>query len=125
MHENVRVTVGKISLELPASLIEGRDTAIDSAARVFEGGGLRVIVDQGPFANRLDSYIGLPDYREESRDIDGAVGRTVSFREPAQGTSTLAVHVPAPVPLTVVIEADGDVAEATPREIIDSLRWTG
>lgn len=121
--EKVRVTVGSVSLELPAEAVKGQDAAIDSAAGVFEGAGLRIIVDQGPFANRLDSFAGLPEYRQESREVSGTTGHAVSFRSPDRGTSTTAIHLPAPKFATVVVEAEPQVPPQVPPQIIDSLRW--
>ena len=121
--EKVRVAVGNVSLELPVSVVRGQGAPVDSAAGVFEGSGLRIIVDQGPFANRLDAYAGLPDYQQQKTDVAGTMGRTVSFRSPEQDTSTIAVHVPAPKLVTVVVEAKPDVPKQVSEQIINSLRW--
>ena len=121
--EKVRVAVGNVSVELPASVVQGQDAPVDSAARVFAGGGMRIIVDQGPFANRLDAYAGLPDYQQQNKDFGGTTARTISFRTPERGTSTVAIHVPAPKFVTVVVEADSDVPKQVSEQIINSLRW--
>lgn len=121
--KKVRVSVGSVSLELPASVVKGQDTPVDSVASVFEGGGVRIIVDQGPFANRLDSYAGHPEYQQDSKEVDGTAARTISFRSPERGTSTVAIHVPAPKYVTVVVEAEPDVPRQVSEEIINSLRW--
>jgi hypothetical protein len=111
-----------VSLELPALVVKRQDTSIDSAGGVFEGGGMMVIVDQGPFVDRLDSYVGLPDFREDTKEVAGTTGRKVFFRNPDRGTYTIGVHVPAPKHLTVVIHADASIPESVAEEIIDSLR---
>ena len=121
--EKVRVAIGNITLELPAAIGKRPDVSIDSTAGVFEGAGLRIVVDQGPFANRLDSYAGLPDYREESRDAGGMTARIVSFRSADGRSFTAAIHLPAPKSATVIVEADADIPPEVPAEIIDSLRW--
>jgi catechol 2,3-dioxygenase-like lactoylglutathione lyase family enzyme len=120
--ETTRVTVGQVSLELPAALVQSAGAPIDSAAAVFEGGGLTVIVDQGPFADRLDAHAGRPDLREETREVAGATARTVFFRDPEHNTYTVGIHVPAPHYLTVVIQADAAVPEHVAHAIIDSVR---
>ena len=68
--QRVRVTVGKISLEIPAVLVKSGH-AIDSAAAMFEGNGLSVTVDEGPFASRLDSYAGRPGVTEDFKRSAG------------------------------------------------------
>jgi hypothetical protein len=120
--EKVRVAVGNISLELPASLSRGQDTPIDSAASVFSGSGVTVIVDQGPFADRLDSYAGHPEFREEIKDVAGTTSRAIYFRSPDRGTYTVATHLPEPRQVTVVVQADASVPERVPRGVIESLR---
>ncbi len=124
-NEKVQVTVGNVRLNLPAALVKSQETAIDSAAALFEGSGVTVIVDQGPFADRLDSYVGNPEYREEIRNIAGTTARTIFFRRPDRGTYTMAVHLPAPKLVTVVVHADASVPEQVPGEIIASLQVPG
>jgi catechol 2,3-dioxygenase-like lactoylglutathione lyase family enzyme len=116
-----RVVVGSVSLEVPAGLVP-RGKPIDSAAGMFEGHGLVVTVDQGPFTSRLDSHAGRPDYRESSREIGGVEGREVFFRDPDSATYTIALHLPAPRYVTVVVRADSSVPEAVSRRILDSVR---
>jgi hypothetical protein len=120
--EKVQVAVGNVSLELPTYLVKKQDTPIDSAASVFEGSGVTVIIDQGPFADRLDSYAGHLEFREEIKDVAGMTSRTISFQRPDRGTYTVATHIPAPKHVTVVVQADASVPEQVPREIIKSLR---
>lgn len=120
--EKVRVELGNVSLELPASLVKSPDTSIDSAGGVFEGDGLMVILDQGPFVDRLESYVGLPDFREDTKEVAGTTARRVFVRNPDRGTYTMGVHVPAPRHVTVVIHADASVPEPVAEAIIDSLR---
>lgn len=117
-----RFVVGKVSLALPASLAKRQDAPIDSATSVFEGNGLTVIVDQGPFADGLDSHAGRPGYRSELRSIAGVPGRLVSYRSPERGTYTVAARLPAPTLVTVVVEADLSVPEHVPKGIIESLQ---
>jgi len=120
--QKIRVAVGNVSLELPSSLVKRQDTPIDSAASVFEGSGVTVIVDQGPFADSLDSHAGHLEYQEEFKDIAGTTSRTISFRSHDRGTYTLATYLPAPTHVTVVVQADAYVPGWVLREIIESLR---
>lgn len=120
--EEVRVAVGNVSLELPTALVKRQDTPIDSAASVFEGSGMTVIIEQGPFADRLESQAGRPEYQEEIKNVAGTTSRTIFFRSPDHGTYTMATHLSAPKYVTVVVQADASVPEQVPREIIESLR---
>ena len=67
----VRVRVGAVSLELPVVLAPRQGTPVDSASAVFEGGGLMVLVDQGPFAPSLDADVGRPGFREVATEVGG------------------------------------------------------
>jgi len=116
------VTVGSVTLELPAVLVDARGAAIDSAAGVFEGSGLTVIVDQGPFADRLDALAGRPDYRETSARIAGKAARIVFHRGEEPGSYTVATHLPAPQSATVVVRAEASVPEPVSRAIVESLQ---
>jgi hypothetical protein len=120
--DKVRVAVGNVSLELPTVLVKREDTSIDSMGGVFEGGGVTVIVDQGPFADRLDSYAGHPEYQDGITDVAGTISRRISFRSPDRGTYTVATHLTAPRHVTVVVQAEDSVPERVPKEIIDSLQ---
>ena len=119
--ETVQVAFGNFTVDLPAALVSQRQQAVDSPAATFEGEGLKVILDAGPFADRLESHLGRPDYREELTELGGVVGRIVSFRNP-DGTETLASHVPPPASVTVVVHADASVPQHVARQIIESLR---
>jgi hypothetical protein len=123
--EKVRVAVGDVSLELPAALVQREEANVDSSAGVFEGSGLTVIVDQGPFSDPLDSHTGRPGYREEPTELAAVAGRTISYQTPEEGTYTVAAHLPPPAAVTVVVRADGSVPEHVPREIIASIRAIG
>ena len=123
--DRVRVVVGSVSLELPTALVKKGDTAIDSAAAVFEGAGLTVTVDQGPFASRLDADVGRPDYREGVQDVGGTRSRTIFFRSGDGQSVTTGVHVPAPKRVTVVIQAGKSVPEEVATAIRESVELLG
>jgi hypothetical protein len=132
--ETVRVVVGKVSVELPASLAKRPDTPIDSASAVYEGAGLIVNIDQGPFASRLDRHAGQPDYREAIETVGdtvrdtagdtprGIVRRMIFFRSPTRDTYTVATHVSAPTSVTVVVQANASVPERVANAIVESVR---
>lgn len=121
-NKTMRLTVGSVSLEIPAALAKREGTAVDSAAAAYEAPGLSVLVDQGPFADQLSSYVGRPDYRVEATEIAGAAARIVSFRTPEEKTYTVAVHVPHLNRATVVVRAADSVPEQVARAIIQSVK---
>ena len=121
-NERTRVRVGAISVEVPAQLVTSSDAPVDSPAAVLTGDGITVIIDQGPFADRMESSIGRPDRREESTHIAGVTGRIVSFRTPEEHAYTVAAVLSEPVRVTVVVRADDSVPEAQARRIIESLQ---
>lgn len=120
--DTVRVAVGGYLLDLPAVVVPGQEQAIDSGSRTFEAEGLMVLVDSGPFASRLESDIGRPDYSEQGADVGGVAGRRVSFSDPEAGTHTVGIHLPAPAYLTVVVRAEATVPQGVPEQIVNSLQ---
>ena len=117
----VRVAMGGFSLEFPASMAKQEGNPVDSVSGVFEGGGISVIIDAGPFSDRLASYTGRPDYYEEAREIAGASAHVVFFRTPEEGTYTFAAHIPGLNGLTVVIRAAESVPQQVARDIVESV----
>jgi hypothetical protein len=118
-----QITVGEVTVTLPRTLTRSPDRSVDSAAAVYEGHGVTVIVDTGPFADRLDSHVGAPGYAESTQDVAGRIARHVTYTDPTDGTRTVAVHVGAPSPATVVVRTDLSVPPETAQQIIDSVQW--
>jgi hypothetical protein len=117
----VHVRVGAVGLELPATLTARAGTPADSASAVFEGEGLTVLVDQGPFAPSLDADVGRPGYREEPTEVGGTPARLVTFDEPG-GSFTTALEIAPPNRATVVVRADGSVPRHVPLDIVRSVQ---
>ena len=117
----IHVRVGAIDLELPAVLAPRPETAVDSASAVFEGGGLFVLVDQGPFAPSLDADVGRPGFHEASELVNGWPARLVTYNDES-ATSTTALEVAGPQRVTVVIRATSDVPREVPLEIARSVQ---
>src|SRR5215211_3306988 len=101
----VHVRVGTLVLDLPAVLVPRQGTTVDSASAVFEGGGLFVLVDQGPFAPSLDADVGRPGFSEVPAEVGGSPGRLVTFVSESGTSYTTAVEVAAPRRVTVVVRA--------------------
>ncbi|MGR7025710.1 hypothetical protein [Geodermatophilus sp. URMC 62] len=118
----VPVRVGGLWLQLPAALVPGGGRAFDGPAAVFEGPGVTVVVDVGPFADRLDGHAGKPAFHEALVDVAGARGRRVTFRTPDAGTSTSALHVDAPRPFTVAVITEPSVPDAVAAGVLASVQ---
>jgi hypothetical protein len=115
-------------------MVASTDAPVDSPAAVLTGAGITVIIDQGPFADRMESSIGRPGRREEplhvagvagvagGAEVAGIAGRVVSFRTPDDHTFTVAAVLSEPARATVVVRADDSVPEPEVRRIIESLR---
>lgn len=116
----VLVRVGGLELQVPSALV-GDTAASDEPAAVFEGPGLTVVVDVGPFADPLDAHAGKPDFQEAPVRVSGARGRRVSFRAPDTGTATDALHVGGDRPFTVAVISAPAVPAAVAAEVLASV----
>jgi hypothetical protein len=114
--------VGAVSLELPAVLAPRQSTAIDSKSGVFEGGGLFVLVDQGPFAPSLDADTGRPGLHEVPVVVGGYPARLVTFDDNDMTSYTTALEVAGPQRVMVFIRARSDVPREVPLEIAHSVQ---
>jgi hypothetical protein len=117
----VHVRVGAVGLELPAGVAPCEGTPADSASAVFEGEGLTVLVDQGPFAPSLEADVGRPGYREEPTEVGGSPARLVTFDEDG-GSFTTALEIAPPNRATVVVRADSSVPRQVPLDIVRSVQ---
>jgi hypothetical protein len=121
--ERVPVQVGDLRLRLPAGLVSV-SAAIDGPSAVFEGPGVTVVVDAGPFADRLEAHAGKPGFREAQVEVSGASGRRVSFDAPDAGTHTNALHVEGPRPFTVAVIAAPSVPDDVADDVLASIQLT-
>lgn len=115
---------GGISLELPESLIRQEGAGVDSRAALFEGDGLAVLVDQGPFADSLTTHVGRPEYAERMQTIAGVAARTLFYRAPEEGGYVMAAHLPDLNRLTVVVRARDWVTPDAAESILQGIRRT-
>ena len=117
----VHARVGTVALELPATVAPQAGTPVDSASAVFEGEGLAVLVDQGPFAPSLDADVGRPGYQEEALQVGGSPARLITYDED-DGRFTTALEIAGPHRTTVVVRADRSVPRQVPLEIVRSVQ---
>ena len=119
-----------VRLKVPAGPSGGRRAqGVDSTVATWEGSGLNILIDRGPFADTLASSESRSGYRSSQETIDGRPARIVSFVD--DGTRVVAAHVPrSPAgaqpgeSLTVVIRLDSTVAhEDMAYEVIRSLKF--
>lgn len=116
-----RGTVGDVGLQLPAALQHQPGSPVDGPAAVFTGGGLTVVVDAGPFADRLDSRVGEPSFAEHTDASRGLTERRVTYRDPRTHAYTAAVHLGPARPVTVTVTADDGVPEDVVTGVLDVL----
>ncbi len=117
--ETVLVHVGHVTVRVPIVLLRREERAFDSTAAVFEGAGQRVIVDEGPFADPLQSRTGTASFHERVERIGGTRARVVSFDD-AQGSHTVAAHLQAPR-CTITAVGDPQVPHVVLKQIISSI----
>jgi hypothetical protein len=117
----VPVQVCGLRLRLPAALVT-KGAPIDGPSAVFEGAGVTVVVDAGPFADRLEAHVGKPAFQEAPVEVSGARGRRVSFDAPDTGTHTNALHVDGPRPFTVAVIAAPSVPDTVAADVLASVR---
>jgi hypothetical protein len=117
----IPVQVGGLRLQVPAALVTN-SAAIDGPTAVFEGPGVTVVVDAGPFADRLDAHAGKPGFHEALVEVSGASGRRVSFSAPDAGTHTSALHVDGPRPFTVAVIAAPSVPDTVAADVLASVQ---
>ncbi len=111
-----------MSIEVPTEVLADPGAPIDSASAVFTGMGVTVIVDQGPFADRLEGSVGRPEFDDTPTSVAGHTGRYVSFRTPEEHTYTMATLLSEPARITVVVRADDSVPARVARDILESLQ---
>lgn len=121
-NEKVRVAVGAVALDLPVALVRGRGRSVDTSAAVFGANGLVVNVDDGPFADRLDSYAGSDGCTERIAMFGGATGRFVSCRARDGRAHITAFHACTPRVFTVSTQADPAVPHSVVEDIFHSLQ---
>lgn len=117
----MEIVLGRVRLTIPDTLQPSRGHAIDSASAVFEGGGISVVVDQGPFADDLGAYGNRSAYRSFVLQVDGQEARMIRYADSdaPDPAVTVGIHVGGTEAVTVVVRAPD---EPTARRIVDSLR---
>jgi hypothetical protein len=127
------VALGRgLKMKVPSDLTRGRDQGIDTNASNWQGKGINVLVDQGPFADPLTSSASRTGSRSTEESIGGRPARIVSYVNEA-GTRVIAAHVAGSrrgasvvEPVTVVIRLDPEgPSEEVARTILRSLRFGG
>lgn len=120
-NEKIRITVGSVSLELPEIMVRDQKHPVDTSAGVFEAEGLTVIVDEGPFADRLDRGGGA-EYEEKIIELAGYTGRLISYLVPSESTRVTGFHTTAPQSFTVHVRAGASVPTSVVEDIFCSLK---
>lgn len=107
--ETERVRLGPDAVvEVPAALHAAGEqvaSAIDSPVAAWQGDGIRLLLDQGPFADPLTGYEGQPGFGSSNERIDGRPARLVWFDRDGQHR-VVAAHLHG---ATLLVEADATV----------------
>jgi hypothetical protein len=111
-----------VTLEVPDSVASSDRVGVDSPTASYEGEDLSVVVDQGPFVDRLESNTSGTRLWRNPEEIDGTVAVVVATRDADPNWTTYAAHFPEPVPLTIVVRARKDLGPEVPLRIIRSVR---
>jgi hypothetical protein len=117
-----RVRVGTVSLAVPDYLVEDPGQPIDSPSKVLTGPHMSIVIDQGPFADRLAGMVNCPGYRKEYYNLAGTNARAVFCLNEGNAGYTIASHVPELNHLTVAIRAGEMSSESTARRILESIQ---
>ena len=127
------VEVGRtVRFDLPAELVPPHtgESPTDSAVRVWESPDLRVVVDEGPFADPLTGY-ATRGAESGEEVIDGHRARVVSFVQDDGGRSVgahfddLGAVAGGPGKLTVVVTGAPGVVDDVALGILRSIRFAG
>jgi hypothetical protein len=73
-----RVRVADVEIETPVDLAS--EASVEGGTAVLSGGGLTLIVDQGPFADRLTGYEDRAGFVRRREQIGGQPAELVTFR---------------------------------------------
>jgi hypothetical protein len=125
-----------LTLTVPTDLSGGPDQGVDTEVTTWNGPGISVVIDQGPFADPLTTYGGRAGSHSRQETIGGRLARVVSFVE-GNGTRVVAAHFPgaragasagrgasAEKALTIVVRVDPAVLRREVAfDIIRSLRF--
>jgi hypothetical protein len=111
-----------VTLEVPDSVASSERVGVDSPTASYEGDDLSVVVDQGPFVDRLESNASGTRLWRNLEEIDGTVAVVVATRDADPNWTTYAAHFPEPVPLTIVVRARKDLGPEIPLSVIRSVR---
>ena len=115
-----RVSLGAASVAIPEALLPAGQS-LDSPSNFFEGLGMSVLIDQGPFSDDLTSAVGHAEYRETTEQVAGVPAKVVSYRDPGGTGYIVAAHIPGLNRLTVVVRASDSVPRQVADEVIDSI----
>ena len=117
------------TLEIPPGLSGGVDQGVDTRVATWSGPGIRILVDEGPFADPLMSYAERLNYWTSEEAIDGQPGRIAGFEEEG-GTRVVAAHLPGSGAgsglsdrLTLVIHLEPGEDQEVALRVIRSFRF--
>lgn len=120
-----RITVelpGGGTIEIPAVVVTDRPpVGIDSTASYFEGRGLSILIDDGPFAGWPVGHESAPGYEDRFTRINGLDAALIKYQEP-DGEQVFAARVPELNNLTVVVRCRESVPQDVAERVLFSIQ---
>jgi hypothetical protein len=101
-----------VNINIPPELSPVNAQGVDTAVRIWSGGGITVLVDLGPMSDRLDRYEG------SQVELSGRAARVAAFDDAAD--HVIAVHLDDPA-LTISVRFERTEQESVAHRIIESL----
>jgi hypothetical protein len=68
-------------LTVPDYIVPAEAQALDSSATTLSGGGLTILVDEGPFSDPVTRYAEWPGYEAYTESINGRPTRIIHFED--------------------------------------------
>jgi hypothetical protein len=119
-----------LTFRSPVRLARTGARGIDSNVGVWEGGGVRVLIDHGLFSDPLTGHQGRAGHEVREESIDGAPARVVSYPTAGRGRGAGAHFMDLggraggrAIRLTMTIESD-TLDAGTLLEMVRSIRFT-
>lgn len=108
-------------MQVPVPVNPTGQHVIDSSAAAWEGDGLTIVVDEGPFSDSLAGYEDKPEYRVGSGTCVGCPARLVFFTD-ADGVLVAAARIELDESImTVTVRTDPRLGPDSAMRIIQSL----
>jgi hypothetical protein len=123
-----RMVAPGLRLTVPDWIVPADAQGIDSMASALSGGGITIIVDEGPFSDPATRYADQPSYEISAKTINGHPMRIVSFEDNAGVRYVMArLEVEdnrgTPKVVTIVIQVEPDADLVVAQNVLESTSF--